>query len=149
MITNRLLIGALAGIAGTFAMTAAARAMHRGLPAPERYPLPPREIIEGVLSGWADVGPRSAGGRLQRSPLTSAMAPRPARCTPFCDREAAFCRERHTGFWLDPELFRHHAGAADFRARPCASRAPQRAHDRGSLDLGQHHGAYPAGTGTR
>ena len=58
MITNRLLIGALAGIAGTFAMTAAARAMHRGLPAPERYPLPPREIIEGVLPGvagrWAE-----------------------------------------------------------------------------------------------
>jgi hypothetical protein len=38
MIANRLLRGALAGIAGTFAMTAAARAMHRGLPAPERYP---------------------------------------------------------------------------------------------------------------
>ena len=30
--TNRLLLGALAGIAGTFAMTAAARAMHRRLP---------------------------------------------------------------------------------------------------------------------
>jgi hypothetical protein len=53
MITNRLLVGALAGIAGTFAMTAAARAMHRALPAPERYPLPPREIIEGVLPGVA------------------------------------------------------------------------------------------------
>jgi uncharacterized membrane protein YagU involved in acid resistance len=47
--TNRLLLGALAGIAGTFAMTAAARAMHRRLPAGERYPLPPREIIEGAL----------------------------------------------------------------------------------------------------
>jgi uncharacterized membrane protein YagU involved in acid resistance len=46
---NRLLLGALAGIAGTFAMTAAARAMHRRLPAAERYPLPPREIIEGAL----------------------------------------------------------------------------------------------------
>jgi uncharacterized membrane protein YagU involved in acid resistance len=58
MITNRLLIGALAGIAGTFAMTAAARAMHRRLPAPERYPLPPREIIEGMLprapNQWAE-----------------------------------------------------------------------------------------------
>ena len=58
MITNRLLIGALAGIAGTFAMTAAARAMHHRLPAPERYPLPPREIIEGMLPGvpkdWAE-----------------------------------------------------------------------------------------------
>ena len=47
--TNRLLLGALAGIAGTFAMTAAARAMHRRLPPAERYPLPPREIIEGAL----------------------------------------------------------------------------------------------------
>jgi len=46
---NRLLLGALAGIAGTFAMTAAARAMHSRLPAAERYPLPPREIIEGAL----------------------------------------------------------------------------------------------------
>ena len=46
---NRLLLGALAGIAGTLAMTAAARAMHRRLPAAERYPLPPREIIEGGL----------------------------------------------------------------------------------------------------
>jgi uncharacterized membrane protein YagU involved in acid resistance len=49
MTTNRLLLGALAGIAGTFAMTAAARAMHRALPPPERYPLPPREIMEGAL----------------------------------------------------------------------------------------------------
>jgi uncharacterized membrane protein YagU involved in acid resistance len=47
--TNRLLLGALAGIAGTFAMTAAARAMHRRLPAADRNPLPPREIIEGGL----------------------------------------------------------------------------------------------------
>jgi uncharacterized membrane protein YagU involved in acid resistance len=46
---NRVLLGALAGIAGTFAMTALARAMHRRLPAEERYPLPPREIIEGAL----------------------------------------------------------------------------------------------------
>jgi hypothetical protein len=61
MITNRLLLGALAGIAGTFAMTAAARAMHRGLPAPERYPLPPREIIEGVLPGVARHGAEERG----------------------------------------------------------------------------------------
>jgi uncharacterized membrane protein YagU involved in acid resistance len=50
---NRLLLGALAGIAGTFAMTAAARAMHRRLPAAEQYPLPPREIIEGTLPAAA------------------------------------------------------------------------------------------------
>jgi uncharacterized membrane protein YagU involved in acid resistance len=48
-VTNRLLLGALAGIAATCAMTAAARAMHRRLPAAERYPLPPREIVESGL----------------------------------------------------------------------------------------------------
>jgi uncharacterized membrane protein YagU involved in acid resistance len=47
--TNRLLLGALAGIAATCAMTAAARAMHHRLPAAERYPLPPREIVESGL----------------------------------------------------------------------------------------------------
>ena len=46
---NRLLLGALVGIAGTFTMTAAAHAMHRRLPAAERYPLPPREIMDGGL----------------------------------------------------------------------------------------------------
>jgi uncharacterized membrane protein YagU involved in acid resistance len=46
---ERALIGALGGLAGTFTMTAAMRAMHRRLPAHERYPLPPREIIEGSL----------------------------------------------------------------------------------------------------
>jgi uncharacterized membrane protein YagU involved in acid resistance len=51
--TNRLLLGALAGIAGTCAMTAAARAMHRRLPPRERYPLPPREIVEGALPARA------------------------------------------------------------------------------------------------
>lgn len=43
---GRLLLGALAG---TVAMTAAMRAMRGRLPAPERYPLPPREIIEGPV----------------------------------------------------------------------------------------------------
>ena len=47
--TDRLLLGAFAGIAATCAMTAAARAMHRRLPAAERYSLPPREIVEGGL----------------------------------------------------------------------------------------------------
>jgi uncharacterized membrane protein YagU involved in acid resistance len=47
--TDRLLLGVLAGIAATCAMTAAARAMHRRLPAPERYPLPPREIVGSGL----------------------------------------------------------------------------------------------------
>ena len=69
MTTNRLLLGALAGIAGTFAMTAAARAMHRGLPPPERYPLPPREIMEGALPAPAK---RTLGEQGRRSATLAA-----------------------------------------------------------------------------
>jgi uncharacterized membrane protein YagU involved in acid resistance len=43
---SRLLIGGIAGFVGTMAMTSAMRRMHRRLPAPERYPLTPREIID-------------------------------------------------------------------------------------------------------
>ena len=50
---GRLLIGALAGIAGTFVMTAAMSRLHRRLPEAERYPLTPREIVDSV-AGKAD-----------------------------------------------------------------------------------------------
>jgi uncharacterized membrane protein YagU involved in acid resistance len=50
---SRLLIGGIAGFVGTMAMTAAMRRMHRRLPAKERYPLTPREIID---SGASQVG---------------------------------------------------------------------------------------------
>jgi uncharacterized membrane protein YagU involved in acid resistance len=43
---TKLLIGGIAGFAGTLAMTAAMRRMHRRLPAKERYPLTPREIVD-------------------------------------------------------------------------------------------------------
>ena len=43
---TRLLIGGIAGFAGTLAMTAAMRRMHKRLPAQERYPLTPREIVD-------------------------------------------------------------------------------------------------------
>jgi hypothetical protein len=46
--SHRLLLGALGGIAGTAAMTMAMRWMHRRLADKERYPLPPREIIESM-----------------------------------------------------------------------------------------------------
>jgi uncharacterized membrane protein YagU involved in acid resistance len=46
---TRLLLGALAGLVGTAAMTAAMRALHRRLPPQQRYPLPPREIVQEVL----------------------------------------------------------------------------------------------------
>jgi uncharacterized membrane protein YagU involved in acid resistance len=45
---SRLLIGAVAGFVGTMAMTAAMRRLHERLPAEERYPLTPREIIDSV-----------------------------------------------------------------------------------------------------
>ena len=45
-LSSRLLIGGIAGFVGTMAMTAAMRRMHERLPAKERYPLPPREIVE-------------------------------------------------------------------------------------------------------
>jgi uncharacterized membrane protein YagU involved in acid resistance len=52
-LTTRLLIGGIAGFVGTMAMTSAMRRMHRRLPARERYPLTPREIID---SGSSQLG---------------------------------------------------------------------------------------------
>ena len=46
---SRLLLGAVAGIAGTMAMTSAMRRLHRRLPADERYPLTPREIVDAAI----------------------------------------------------------------------------------------------------
>ncbi|MGQ7791772.1 hypothetical protein ACUN0C_05110 [Faunimonas sp. B44] len=43
------LLGGLAGIAATAAMTVAMRRLWRELPARERYPLPPREITERLV----------------------------------------------------------------------------------------------------
>ena len=52
MVTNRSLeramLGALAGVVATMAMTAAMRRFHGTLPVDERYPLPPREIIDSL-----------------------------------------------------------------------------------------------------
>lgn len=42
----RPVAAALAGIAGTVAMTAAMRRLNRHLPTQARYPLPPRELVE-------------------------------------------------------------------------------------------------------
>jgi len=53
-LTSRLLAGAIAGMAGTIAMTAAMRRLHQRLPAGERYPLPPREITESILGGRSE-----------------------------------------------------------------------------------------------
>ena len=45
---SRLLIGAIAGVAGTLAMTVAMNRLHHRLPRRERYPLPPREIVDSA-----------------------------------------------------------------------------------------------------
>lgn len=45
-LVDKALLGALAGVAATMAMTAVMRRLHTALPPDERYPLPPREIIE-------------------------------------------------------------------------------------------------------
>ena len=45
-----VLVGAIAGVAATVAMTLAAAAMHRHLPESQRYPLPPRELTEQALA---------------------------------------------------------------------------------------------------
>ncbi len=45
---NKLLWGAIAGFAATVPMTIAMKLMHKELPNQERYPLPPRLIIEEV-----------------------------------------------------------------------------------------------------
>jgi len=47
---SRLVIGALAGIVGTMAMTSAMRRFHARLPREERYPLTPREIVDSAAS---------------------------------------------------------------------------------------------------
>jgi uncharacterized membrane protein YagU involved in acid resistance len=43
-----LLTGAMAGLAAAVPMTLSMKAMHRLLPEPERYPLPPSEIVSEV-----------------------------------------------------------------------------------------------------
>lgn len=47
---SRLVVGALAGLAGTMVMTVAMRRMHARLPAKERYPLTPREIVDAAAA---------------------------------------------------------------------------------------------------
>lgn len=50
-VTDEELAGAVAGFLATLPMTAAMAAGHRSLPRAERYPLPPRLIVERVLAG--------------------------------------------------------------------------------------------------
>jgi uncharacterized membrane protein YagU involved in acid resistance len=45
---NRIISGALAGLAATVPMTLAMKLMHEQLPPEEKYPLPPRQVAEGL-----------------------------------------------------------------------------------------------------
>src|ERR1044071_8477572 len=45
---DRILLGALAGLAATGPMTLAMKLMHEQLPPEEQYPLPPRQVAEGL-----------------------------------------------------------------------------------------------------
>jgi uncharacterized membrane protein YagU involved in acid resistance len=47
---DRALLGILAGVAATMAMTATMRRLHTILPDDERYPLPPREIVDNSVA---------------------------------------------------------------------------------------------------
>jgi uncharacterized membrane protein YagU involved in acid resistance len=47
-LATRLLLGGIAGFVATLPMTAAMRALHRRLPQKERYPAPPRELIDST-----------------------------------------------------------------------------------------------------
>jgi hypothetical protein len=56
---GKTLAGAAAGLAATVPMTAAMMGLHRGLPADERYPLPPRRITmraakKAGIKHWLD-----------------------------------------------------------------------------------------------
>jgi hypothetical protein len=48
---ERALLGVLAGVAATMAMTATMKRLHTMLPDDERYPLPPREIVDRSVPG--------------------------------------------------------------------------------------------------
>jgi hypothetical protein len=56
---TRLLLGALAGLTATAAMTSVMNRLHARLPARERYPLPPREIT-AIVTGQPPERPRGA-----------------------------------------------------------------------------------------
>lgn len=58
-LAGRLFVGAVAGIVGTAAMSIAMQRLFERLPPHERYPLPPREIIEQLGSANDEPGKRA------------------------------------------------------------------------------------------
>jgi hypothetical protein len=67
--TSKMLVGAAAGVAATVPMTAAMIAMHRQLPAHQRYPLPPRRVTMNLASA---LGLRKEMNKPQRDAATVA-----------------------------------------------------------------------------
>jgi hypothetical protein len=57
--SDKALLGVLAGIAATMAMTATMRRLHYVLPDDERYPLPPREIVDRTVPADDEPSARS------------------------------------------------------------------------------------------
>ena len=64
---ERFLTGVLAGFGATAPMTVAMVAMHRNLPAPQRYPLPPRRI---TMRAAEKAGAKKHLDETQRTGLT-------------------------------------------------------------------------------
>ena len=138
-VSSALVIGALAGLAATAPMTLFMQQMHQQLPARERYPLPPSEIVEELteqagiddqidqsehlaLTLLAHFGYGAAAGALY-APLAQAFHP-PAR---------------RLGVWargVERQLPRAAAGAGYSAASYRAPGAPQCLDDRRACDLG-------------
>jgi hypothetical protein len=66
---NKIVAGTLAGLGATAPMTAAMIAMHRALPAHEKYPLPPRKVTMRVAQA---VGLRKRMDEPERKAATLA-----------------------------------------------------------------------------
>lgn len=85
-LSTRLLCGALAGLAGTTAMTACMWRLHRRLPETQRYPLPPREILQEVTGRRDGVGDLTTAAHFGFGALAGALlaaANVPARPAPM------------------------------------------------------------------
>ena len=65
---SRLVIGAVAGIVGTMAMTAAMRRLHARLPAEERYPLTPRDAAGSKAASGGSGASGIVGEAMGRPP---------------------------------------------------------------------------------
>lgn len=78
----RLAFGAVSGLVAAAAMTSAMNRLHRRLPAPQRYPLSPREITERMAGGAlaeADLRDVALAAHLAYGAVTGAVLGVPKR----------------------------------------------------------------------